>query len=169
MKKFAKLFLTAIILTFVLFLGFYAVTHINVSGRYNKEKILKRGNYEKLTEKKGKKYDRYTVPGEHVKPADYLTFSVYKSALSAKKAFKNYKEKAFREIEAEGDDYVQGWLDGVMDASIREYAVLKGNMIIYAEITVISEWPMSEDANPGEGVWDDEELKKQITDLMNNW
>ena len=70
---------------------------------------------------------------------DDLRFHIFDKEKDAKKALKNLKEHAFYEITDEGDNYVRGWLDGVMDADVEEYYYLHGNLLVETTVTCVDE------------------------------
>ncbi len=70
---------------------------------------------------------------------DDLRFHIFEKEKDAKKALKNLKEHAFYEITDEGDNYVRGWLDGVMDADVEEYYYLHGNLLVETTVTCVDE------------------------------
>ncbi len=82
---------------------------------------------------------------------DYLSFNVYDNAADAGKAYKRMLEyyKAYSDSEVEeGFNWFTGWEPGVCDAAIYEMVCLQDNIIVYAELEVVSCW--------ADDYWEDE-------------
>ena len=75
----------------------------------------------------------------------YVTFYVFDDVFSAIKVYREIKKDWFYSITDQGDNYIQGWLSGVCDASIEGFVYISGNLIIYTDIEVIGEWESSEE------------------------
>ena len=82
--------------------------------------------------------------GSHKEEAlDYLSFRVYDSASDAKKAYKEILEyyKSYSDSDVvEGFNWFTGWEPGVCDAFIYEMVYLQDNVIIYADLDIVSAW-----------------------------
>ena len=82
--------------------------------------------------------------GSHKEEAlDYLSFRVYDSASDAKKAYKKTLEyyKSYSDSDVvEGFNWFTGWEPGVCDAFIYEMVYLQDNVIIYADLDIVSAW-----------------------------
>lgn len=65
-------------------------------------------------------------------------FCIYESEKKAKKSFEDSKKTEYEKDEFEsGSNYVCGWEAGVMDASIKSFKYLTGNMIVSVNDEVI--------------------------------
>ena len=74
--------------------------------------------------------------------SDYnkVSFYVFDDISTANKVYKQISKSWFNHVTDEGDNYIQGWLDGVCDASVEAFVYVKGNLIIYTEMTVQGCW-----------------------------
>ncbi len=70
---------------------------------------------------------------------DDMTFYIFDKESEARDALSDIKEHAFREITDVGDNYVRGWLDGVMDADIEEYYYVNGNLMVVTTVAAVDE------------------------------
>lgn len=71
---------------------------------------------------------------------DELSYYVFKNERSAKKAFKYIKENWIGSETDSAKNYVQGWEKDVLDASVEIFVYQIDNMIITAELQVVSGW-----------------------------
>ena len=76
---------------------------------------------------------------------DELSYYVFKNKKSAKKAFKALKESWIERETDSGSNYIQGWEAGVIDAEVEVFIYQTDNMIITAELQVVSSWHEPED------------------------
>lgn len=76
---------------------------------------------------------------------DDLTFYLYRNKKDAKKVFNQIKKSTFSEVLDEGDNFVKGWEDGVIDANVISYYYLDKNLIVKTDLYVTSDWGMSPD------------------------
>ena len=90
------------------------------------------------TEFEGYRCTQYICDGKNPTDYDSMIFYTFKDGNTASKAFLAVKEDTFKEITDEGANFVQGWINGVLDADIERYYYLNGNLIIRADITFIS-------------------------------
>ncbi len=96
---------------------------------------------------------------------DDLTFYIFGKEKYAKKALKEIKENAFYEITAEGDNYVRGWLDGVIDADVENYYYVNGNLMVVACVTSVDESARDiDDTTPA--VWGGGDTAQEIINLI---
>jgi hypothetical protein len=72
---------------------------------------------------------------------DDLRFYVFDSQEDAEEVLKEIKKNSFYEITDEGDDFVRGWLEGVIDADVEMYYYQHGNLIVAASTTSVDESP----------------------------
>ena len=82
---------------------------------------------------------------------DELSYYVFKNERSAKKAFRAMKEDWIASETDSDRNYVQGWEAGVCDAEVEVFIYQTNNMIITAELQVVSAWAepeAEEDGNP---------------------
>lgn len=81
--------------------------------------------------------------GHRESEIEYLDFRVYDSASDARKAYKRtleyYKNYSGSEL-VEGNNWFTGWEPGVCDAAIYEMVYLQDNVIISAELNIVSCW-----------------------------
>ena len=71
---------------------------------------------------------------------DYMTFHVYDSSSEAKKAYGNIYDEFSEYKSEEGDNWFCYWEPGVCDAEVERMYYIEDNVIITAEIGVISCW-----------------------------
>lgn len=76
---------------------------------------------------------------------DELSYYVFENKKSAEKAFKTMKENWIETETDSGKNYVQGWESGVLDAEVEVFIYQTDNMIITAELQVVSGWAEPED------------------------
>ncbi len=97
----------------------------------------------RLAEKKMKidGYDckEYRNSGKQKTRYDKLRFYIFDKESHAQKVFESIREKSFYRITDEGNNYVRGWLDGVVDADIEQYYYINGNLIVTAVVTSVDE------------------------------
>ena len=72
---------------------------------------------------------------------DDLRFYLFDTQKDAEKVLKEIKKDSFREITDEGEDFVRGWLEGVVDADVERYYYQHGNLIITTVTTSVDESP----------------------------
>ena len=72
---------------------------------------------------------------------DDLRFYLFDNQKDAEKVLDEIKTNSFREITDEGDDFVRGWLEGVIDADVEMYYYQHGNLIVTATTTCVDESP----------------------------
>lgn len=80
---------------------------------------------------------------------DELSYYVFKNERNAKKAFNIMKEKWIDRETDSGKNYVQGWESGVLDAEVEVFIYQTDNMIIAAELKVVSGWAEPENGEDG--------------------
>ena len=97
---------------------------------------------------------------------DDMTFFIFDKESEARDALAEIKEHSFREITDVGDNYVRGWLDGVMDADIEEYYYVNGNLMVVTTVTAVDESARPVD-DPDPGVWGGGEEAERIISLIN--
>lgn len=105
-------------------------------------------SHEKWNIRKVKDYDddKYLYlycSGEKTNSCEYLDFKVYDSTLEAKSDYKEMyrKYRDYRGIDEEDKNWFIGWEPDVCDASILSLVYLQDNVIIIAELDIVSEWP----------------------------
>ena len=98
---------------------------------------------------------------------DDLTFYIFKKEKYARKALEEIKENSFYEITDEGDNYVRGWLDGVIDADVENYYYVNGNLMVVACVTSVDESARPVD-DPSPGVWGGGQTAQDIINLIND-
>ena len=110
-------------------------------------KVYKNWNVRKYKTNNGSKYLDVWYSGEKSTAREHLRFRVYDSSSQAKKAFKYMYEsyENYRGIDEEGENWFAGWEPGVCDASIYDMIYIEDNVIIMAELEIVSEWPVSID------------------------
>ncbi len=97
---------------------------------------------------------------------DDLRFFVFEKEKDARKAFGELKNSnTFREITDEGDNYVRGWLNGVIDADIEMYYYRNGNLIVSATVTSVDESARDID-DPSPGVIGGGQEAQRLIDLI---
>ena len=113
-------------------------------------KVYKNWNVRKYKPNSGSKYLDVWYSGEKSTAREYLRFRVYDSSSQAQKAFKNLYEsyENYRGVDEEGENWFAGWEPGVCDASIYDMVYIEDNVLIMAELDIISEWPVSIDDEP---------------------
>ena len=75
-----------------------------------------------------------------IEPIDYLTFMVYDTPDEARKMYNNLLGEFSQYANDQGDDWFTFWEPGVCDAEITAMYYLEENIIISADIEVISTW-----------------------------
>ena len=110
-------------------------------------KVYTKWNVRKYKPNNGSKYLDVWYSGEKSTARDHLRFRVFDSSSQAKRAFKNMYEsyEDYRGIDEEDDNWFAGWEPGVCDASIYSMVYIEDNVLIMAELEVISEWPVGLD------------------------
>lgn len=110
-------------------------------------KVYTKWNVRKYKPNNGSKYLDVWYSGEKSTAREHLRFRVFDSSSQAKRAFKNMYEsyEDYRGIDEEGDNWFAGWEPGVCDASIYNMVYIEDNVLIMAELEVISEWPVGLD------------------------
>lgn len=99
---------------------------------------------------------------------DHFTFYIFDKEKQAKKALAEIKEKSFREITDEGENYVRGWLDGVVDADIENYYYINGNLMVAATVTSVDQ--SARDVNdPTSPVWGGGQTALDIINTINDY
>lgn len=83
--------------------------------------------------------NKYWNNGNEPTKYDRLRFYIFDKERHAKKVLEKIKKNSFCEITDEGDNYVRGWLDGVVDARIENYYYLNGNLLVEATVTSVDE------------------------------
>ncbi len=71
---------------------------------------------------------------------DELSYYVFKNERCAKKAFNTLKKSWIDRETDSGPNYIQGWEGGVLDAEVEAFIYQTDNMIITAELQVVSSW-----------------------------
>lgn len=120
----------------------------SIKGKYTKEYLLNKISSDKkiATRLSGVgNYDCinywYTSHNWEDEPCyDELSYYVFKNERCAKKAFRVFKERWIDNETDSGKNYVQGWEANVMDANVEVFIYQVDNMIITAELQVISAW-----------------------------
>lgn len=86
-------------------------------------------------------WNNRTVPTKF----DDLRFYLFDDEQDAKYALEDIKSGAFRSVTDEGQNYIRGWLEGVVDADVEMYYYQHGNLIVAASTTSVDESPRSVD------------------------
>ena len=81
---------------------------------------------------------------------DELSYYVFKDKKSAQIAFESMKESWIEAETDSGKNYIQGWEKDVMDAEVETFIYHTDNMIITAELQVVSGWAEPVDGEDGE-------------------
>lgn len=102
-------------------------------------------------------------PYEKSETEEYMKYLKFSNNKKASKAYTLLKENGYYNITEEGENYFIGWEEGVQDASIKEMVCLYDNMIVSAEIYVVSEWARSED-DTSQSAWEYPERKQFVFD-----
>jgi hypothetical protein len=105
-----------------------------ITGVRMQEKDVRFGRY-KCKEYRIRHWDKDHIPTDY----DHLTFYIFGREKQAKKTLSELKKSSFREVTDEGDNFVRGWLDGVVDADIERYYYINGNLMVVADVTVVDE------------------------------
>ena len=110
-------------------------------------KVYTKWNVRKYKPNNGSKYLDVWYSGEKSTAREHLRFRVFDSSSQAKRAFKNMYESYddYRGVDEEGENWFAGWEPGVCDASIYNMVYIEDNVLIMAELEIVSEWPVSID------------------------
>lgn len=144
-KKSPRIFiciLIALVLTVFVFLGLF------LSNLLGKNKLSPQNAEEVITERFGytkieiaKKTTLAEVDCFRVRPcitgqndAEYIDYYVFSSNAKAEEAFQNI-EKWFEPGYSKGENYYEGWEQGVYDASVMLYIYLSDNVILRTEVS----------------------------------
>lgn len=121
-------------------IGFFSRSYV----KYSKEKLdeivgveLRESEWEMGGYSCMKYWNNRNVPTRF----DDLRFYVFDSQKDAENVLKEIKKNSFSEITDEGDDFVRGWLEGVIDADVEMYYYQHGNLIVAASTTSVDESP----------------------------
>lgn len=120
----------------------------SIKGKYKKEVLLKKINSdikmsERLVKMGGYECMNYWYSSHNWddEPCyDELSYYVFKDNKSAEKAFDAMKENWIASETDSGRNYVQGWEADVMDAEVEVFIYQTNNMIITADLKVVSGW-----------------------------
>ncbi len=122
---------------------------------FNKNhKVYTREDLEKIVGEELREWDgkysttpcmQYWLNGNVDSKFKNIEFYVFKDERTAQKVFKEIKSSWIYSVTDEGDNYIQGWLNGVCDASIEGYYYISGNMIVYTDIECVSCWGDAEE------------------------
>lgn len=132
----------------------------SIRGKYTKEYLLQKISSDKkmadrLVNMGG--YDCmnywYTSHNWDDEPCyDELSYYVFKNDSCAKKAFNSLKGSWIDRETESGTDYIQGWEAGVLDAEVEVFIYQTQNMIVTAELQVVSGWSEPEDGGDGNSI-----------------
>ena len=115
-------------------------------------KVYKNWNVSKYDGRSGTQNLYVWYSGKKSTAREHLSFRVFNSSSQAKKTFKNIYEsyQNYRGVEEEGENWFAGWEPDVFDASIYTMVYLEDNVLIMAELEIISEWPepITDEDNP---------------------
>ena len=156
MKKNGSANLTVIVITAVLLfvtVSATAVYYFKGNGQYLKH--IKHYGKKELEEIVGsslnereRKIDNYPCKEYYTdnnsKYAD-VRFYAFDEKSNHDKIYKDMKSDWIGEITDEGENYIQGWENGVCDAAIEIFIYKSGNLIITTDIQVVSCWAESPD------------------------
>jgi len=78
---------------------------------------------------------------------DECNYYLFEDKKSAKKAFNYMKEYWISNETDSGNTFIRGWEEGVCDASVEIFIYHTNNMIITAEVQVVSEWATPVDSD----------------------
>lgn len=68
---------------------------------------------------------------------EYHLIYIFASADDASSYFEALRTDYFRDITAEGEKYMEGWISGICDADEKDRAELKDNMIVFEELEFV--------------------------------
>ena len=98
---------------------------------------------------------------------DDLRFYIFLNEDIAYKVLAEIKKNSFREITDEGENYVRGWLEGVVDADIENYYYVNGNLLVETTVTSVNEMARDVD-DPDPGVLGGGEEAEELIKLINH-
>lgn len=122
----------------------FVIWNMNINHKiYNKESLEKivGTNLTERDEQYGNNpYKKYQIYGDNSSKFNYIEFYVFENDKAALNTFNEIKSVELYNISAEGDNFVQGYLNNVCDASIEGYYYISGNLIVYTYVSITSCW-----------------------------